>query len=277
MDVARKIVLAGAVACALALPGAASAAAPVCADPGVVSVRTNTPRTINHHCSGDSFSLTFVIKTTPAHGTLVTTPASFGTQKTYTPDSGYNGPDSFTYAVSGAGGESNVVTQSLDVTPTANVAPTCYPGSGVTTVARVGTPVDFQFRCQDDDGDTATMDPFDPLAHGTLSVTSSSANLWSLRYTPTSTGTESITLHGDDGHGADFAFTLPDITVHEADYNTAPTCPSHTTTISYAQTTSAGYDCVDAEGDAQTLQLTTLPTHGTATLVNSPAGSPYIS
>ena len=55
--------------------------------------------------------LSFVIVTPPAHGTLSGTPPSV----TYTPASGYLGPDSFTFRVRDCGLDSNVATVTLGV------------------------------------------------------------------------------------------------------------------------------------------------------------------
>ncbi|MBN1846203.1 MAG: hypothetical protein JW810_11005 [Sedimentisphaerales bacterium] len=77
-------------------------------------------------------ALTYIIETLPAHGTLedaggglITTPhtplASYGNQVIYTPNPGYNGPDSFTFKANDGGtppdgGDSNIATCDLQIT-----------------------------------------------------------------------------------------------------------------------------------------------------------------
>jgi VCBS repeat-containing protein len=73
----------------------------------------------------DSPTLTSVVETAPAHGTLtLNADGSF----LYTPASNYNGPDSFTYRASDGQSTGNVATVSLTVTPV-NDAPSFVVGA----------------------------------------------------------------------------------------------------------------------------------------------------
>ena len=59
--------------------------------------------------------LTYTITSAPSHGTLG--PIDGAGNVTYTPDAGYSGPDSYTYAVSSSNGTSSPATGSVVVTP----------------------------------------------------------------------------------------------------------------------------------------------------------------
>jgi CSLREA domain-containing protein len=61
----------------------------------------------------DSASLTFIIVTPPAHGSL--NPGGTGQNQTYTPTANYNGPDSFTFKINDGSADSNTATVSITV------------------------------------------------------------------------------------------------------------------------------------------------------------------
>ena len=58
-------------------------------------------------------SLTYLISTNPAHGTIV----SSGNSGVYTPDENYNGQDTFSYLASSENGNSNVGTVQITISP----------------------------------------------------------------------------------------------------------------------------------------------------------------
>ena len=67
----------------------------------------------------DNDPLTVTGTTTPAHGTAV---VNANNTITYTPATGYTGPDSFTYSISDGRGGTASATVSITVSP---AAPTC--------------------------------------------------------------------------------------------------------------------------------------------------------
>ena len=81
---------------------AISAAVPVVTAPATVTTAFNTPVAINLTAQISGVSTSISIVTPPAHGTAVV----FGNTVTFTPASGYFGPDSFTYRATGPGGTS---------------------------------------------------------------------------------------------------------------------------------------------------------------------------
>ena len=85
----------------------------------------------------DNDPLTSILVTGPAHGTLTLNPdGSF----TYTPESNYNGPDSFTYKVNDGTADSNVATVNIGVTPV-NDNPVAADAQGSGIEDSTGIPV----------------------------------------------------------------------------------------------------------------------------------------
>ena len=84
---------------------------------------SNTAVTINvvsNDSDPDGDPLTVTGTTTPAHGAAV---VNANNTVTYTPATGYTGPDSFTYAISDGRGGTASATVSITVSPTGNNAP----------------------------------------------------------------------------------------------------------------------------------------------------------
>ena len=95
---------------------------PIAADMSGVVVAYNSAGTaidLSGSISGGPHS-SIAIGTAPSHGTI----SIAGDVVTYTPISGYFGPDSFTYTATGMGGTSNIGTVSLEVAVAAPTAPT---------------------------------------------------------------------------------------------------------------------------------------------------------
>lgn len=94
--------------------------APVAAG-GSVTTNENSPVTGNLSATGAG-PLTFTIVAAPSHGSITLTNATTGAFK-YTPNSGYNGTDPFTFQASNAGGPSNTATEQVTVTGSAALPP----------------------------------------------------------------------------------------------------------------------------------------------------------
>jgi hypothetical protein len=97
---------------------------PPVANPQSVSTAQDTP--VNVTLAGsdpDGDAITYVVVGSPAHGTLSGTAPNL----TYTPNSGYSGPDSFTFKTNDGKLDSPVATVSITVTPTSPTCPTSAP------------------------------------------------------------------------------------------------------------------------------------------------------
>jgi len=113
--------------------------APVANSPAITTVQ-NTPKTgVVTATDVDGDQLTFTVSSAPAHGTV--TIANDGTY-TYTPATGYSGPDSFTITVSdGKGGNSTVT---IPVTVTLVAAPAIRLTKEATNaVSKIGDVINY--------------------------------------------------------------------------------------------------------------------------------------
>jgi hypothetical protein len=130
--------------------------------------------------------------TTPAHGTLSGTAPNL----TYTPDSNFNGSDSFTFKANDGHADSNVATVSITVTPVQD-APVAVEDAAVT---RRGTAalIDVLANDFDVDGDALAIDSWTKPGNGSVRLVDGE-----LRYGPREgfRGTDSFTYTISDGNG----------------------------------------------------------------------------
>ena len=117
---------------------------------------------------------------------------------TYTPDTNYNGTDSFTYHASDAALNSNTATVTITVNAT-NDAPVANDDAYSTDEDTTLTVPDYGVLDNDTDpeGDTLTAVLVDDVSHGTLTLNSNG----SFTYTPDTNynGTDSFTYNASDG------------------------------------------------------------------------------
>jgi len=149
----------------------------------------------------DGDPLAYSIVDQPAHGFL----SGSGASRTYTPDSNYNGPDSFTFVANDGTADSNVAMVSVTVMPV-NDAPVA--AGDVTTVAEDGsTAADVLANDSDVDGDTLTVTSVSAPAHGTTVIQGDGTVL----YTPQANynGGDSFTYSIADGNGGTAATSMP--------------------------------------------------------------------
>jgi VCBS repeat-containing protein len=141
--------------------------APVAAATATASTPEDTPLTsaLPTGSDVDGDPLTYALGTGATHGTVVVNPD--GTY-TYTPDAGYNGPDSFTYTVCDAASLCDTSGVTLTVTPV-NDAPSTPAAVTFTTpqdTAHGGTLP----SATDPDGDALTYGTTTAPAHGSVTV-----------------------------------------------------------------------------------------------------------
>ncbi len=200
---------------------------------------------------------------------LVTTPApvaAHGTVSclgggacTYTPDPGYNGPDSFQYSISDGHGGSDVGLVSVTVTGL-NDDPIAV-GDSLTTDADTPGQLDVLANDSDADGDDLSVTGSANGAHG--AVTCGAAGICT--YTPSANygGPDTFTYTVADGHGGTDTGSVS-ITVNPL--NDPPVADDET--LSTSPDTEAGVNVLagDADADGDTLTVETLSPsadHGT--------------
>src|SRR5262249_29482911 len=210
----------------------------------------------------DGNPLTYTIVSNPTHGTISGLNASTGAF-TYTPNSNYNGADSFTFKVNDGEFDSNVATVSITVNPV-NDAPVADDQAFTTDE---DTLLQAQLVATDVDGDSLTFTRLTNASHGAVSVQSNGQ----FRYIPFANynGPDSFTFQVSDGTLTDTA------TVNSAgtpvkdppffDNPTKFTSPED-------QTLRASIPSLDVEGDAVTFSLVAGSGLGSSILLN-PDGS----
>jgi len=225
----------------------------------VSTARTVDPRTNDDDADGNA--LTITAKTNGSHGTVTFT----STSVTYTPTTGYTGPDTFTYTISdGAGGTD---TGTVLVNVIANTAPDAVNDSKNVAVS---TPSTFDPRANDTDAEnqsltiTAKTNP----SHGAVVINTFGI---SVTYTPTTgyTGADSFTYTIADIAGATDTATVS-LTVAA---NTAPNAVDDDLEAvgPFGSSAVGSVDVLandtDAEGNTLTITGTTNGTKGTVSFV----------
>lgn len=260
--------------------------APTCyTQQSATPVRTNTTKSFFVNCSSSLSGgpVTYDI-TQPAHGKVTQSQYSGGGSFVYSPDSGYTGPDSVAFKAKNSVGSTDG-TYSFAVSNDANDKPQCWTG-GELHLRNTDTKK-LHLGCHDADGDKLTFRVTDQPDSGKLSVPA--ANVSSpgstygsatATYTPNAdfVGTDSFTYVANDGR-ADSTGSTQSLDVHEAAWNTAPTCQSMG-----EQEVEKGANawfsplCHDEQGDKVTYEIVDPPAHGTLTQHTSTWGdSSYVS
>jgi VCBS repeat-containing protein len=145
----------------------------------------------------DSATLTALLVTGPAHGTLqLNANGSF----TYTPNADYNGPDSFTYKASDGALASAPVTVSLSVNPV-NDFPVAHDDKATTAedTTLLLTAANLLGNDTDADKDALSISSVGEALHGSVALNADG----SVSYTPVHdyNGPDSFTYTVSDGHG----------------------------------------------------------------------------
>jgi hypothetical protein len=229
---------------------------PVNDAPVAAAVSVSTPRDVAvsvplSATDVDGNALTFTIASQPANGTLT----GSGASRTYTPNAGYAGPDSFTYTANDGTVDSNTAAVSITVEAT-NRPPTASPGS-VSTAEDVAVPITLTGT--DPDGNTLSFVVASAPTHGAL--TGLGANR---TYTPAANfnGSDSFTFTVNDGSLVSAPAT---VTITVTPVNDAPVANPLTVSAVTAQPAAVVLSGSDVEGDALTFVILTTPAHGTLT------------
>jgi hypothetical protein len=217
---------------------------------GLLNVRAN-----DTDVDGDT-----LLVTTPApaaeHGTVACTG---GGACSYTPDPGYNGADSFEYAISDLNGGTDTGTVSVTVTP-GNNPPVADDDSLSTSEDSAGSVNVLLGDTDLDDDPLSVATPAPAAEHGTVSCAAGG----SCTYTPDAdyVGSDSFEYTVSDGQGGTDAGTVS-VTVTAA--NDAPLAVDDLLTVAEDEPGQAYVldNDTDLEGDALTLTASTNGAHGT--------------
>src|SRR5206468_1341572 len=220
------------------------------------------PGVLANDTDPDADPLTAALAAGPAHSSLtLNSNGSF----TYTPTTGYSGPDSFTYKANDGFANSNVATVSLTV----NAAPTVVNHSYTTNKGVVlSVPAPGVLAGSTDPGGSEQAAVVTGPAHGSLTLNADG----SFTYTPTAgySGPDSFTFKAHDGTldsnaaTASIRVDAPPVAVNDS-YTVAENTPLSIATPGVLANDS------DADGDPITAVLAVGPAHGSLTL--NPNGS----
>ena len=178
-----------------------------------VALTVAAPGVLTNDSDVESATLTAVLESGPANGTLVlNTDGSF----TYTPTTGSSGTDTFTYKANDGSANSNIATVTIIVTGT-NDAPIAVDDTD-TTPEDTAKVIDVLANDTDPESDPLSISAVTQGAHGAVTITNSGADV---TYTPAANwnGSDSFTYTISDGHGGSDTATVT-VTVTAA--NDAP-------------------------------------------------------
>jgi hypothetical protein len=221
-----------------------------------VAVSHNTAKSITLTGSdpnSPALSLTYIVTTSPTHGTLSGTAPNL----TYTPTSGYAGSDSFQFKVNNGSLDSNVATVTLNV---AAAAPTA---NAQTVTVLHNTPKSITLTGSDPNvpAQTLTFTIATTPTHGALSGLNAATG--AVTYTPTTgyAGTDSFTFTVKNG-----SFTSSPATVTLNVNAAAPV--ANTQTVAVAHNTATAVTLTGSDPNVPvltplTFSVTVNPTHGT--------------
>ncbi|PSV27415.1 tandem-95 repeat protein [Photobacterium sp. GB-56] len=220
----------------------------------------------------DGDNLTFTQSSNPTNGQV--TVNTDGTW-TYTPNSDFNGDDSFNVEVSDGNGGTDTITVNVTVNPI-NDAPVIVDdnnnplGSDITVTTDEEVAVSGQLSATDADGDSLTFTQSSNPANGQVTVNTDGT--WT--YTPNSdfNGSDKFDVIVSDGNGGTDTITV-NVTVNPindapvlVDDNNDPLGSDITATTDEEVAVSGKLSATDVDGDSLTFTSSTNPTNGTVTV-----------
>jgi VCBS repeat-containing protein len=203
----------------------------------------------------DSSSLSYIIVTSPSHGSVV---LDSNGAYTYTPDLDFNGPDSFTFKASDGTVDSNTTVVSIVVTAV-NDAP--FAASADYSASEDVPLAAALPEATDVDNDTVSYSKTTSPANGTITVTANGT----FTYTPAPNyaGPDSFGYAVSDGRGGSSTYTVS-LTVNPVNDAPVPLPSSLTTT---EDTIALGtLFASDIDNHARTYAIVSAPARGTVTL-----------
>ncbi|WP_105060286.1 tandem-95 repeat protein [Photobacterium angustum] len=214
----------------------------------------------------DGDSLTFTSSTNPTNGTV--TVNTDGTW-TYTPNSDFNGEDSFKVEVSDGKGGTDTITVNVTVNPV--IVDNNNPqGNDITVTTEEEVAVSGKLSATDVDGDSLTFTSSTNPTNGTVTVNTDGT--WT--YTPKTNfhGEDSFKVEVSDGNGGTDTITV-NVTVNPVndapvlvDDNNNPLGTDIGVETDEEVAVSGKLSATDVDGDSLTFTSSTNPTNGTVTV-----------
>ncbi|RZJ99203.1 MAG: tandem-95 repeat protein, partial [Novosphingobium sp.] len=223
---------------------------PVVSSPAVSTLEDTPKNGAITVTDADGDPLTFTVTIVPTKGTVIVN--ADGTY-VYTPNTNYNGTDSFVTRVSDGNGGIVSVTTLITVTPV-NDAPVA---SSPAIIVSEDTPKTGVITATDVDGDTPLYTVTTASLHGTVIVNANGT----YTYTPVANynGADSFTVTVSDGNGGSTTVTIP---VNVTPVNDAPVASSPAITTAEDTSKNGTVTATDVDGDVLTYILTTPPAYG---------------
>ncbi|HSN17375.1 MAG TPA: Ig-like domain-containing protein, partial [Gammaproteobacteria bacterium] len=237
---------------------------------------------------GTGASLSFAIATQPSHGSVKLTDTGTGAF-TYTPASGYNGSDSFTFTAENTllKATSNPATVNITVGSGGSGSSSGGSGSGSNSVAPLasamtlttytGTPLSGVLTASDAAGNTLSFSVTTP-AHGSVKLTNAATGAFT--YTPAAgfSGADSFTFTATDTvTGLSSAAAGVSLTVQAVPVSSqAVPLASNASFTTYENTAiSASLSASDAAGNPLDYVLSVAPNHGTVVITAATGAFTY--
>jgi uncharacterized protein (TIGR03437 family) len=218
-----------------------------------MSTNEDTPRMITMSASdADNDPITFQVKSGPSKGSLSGT----GSQRMYTPNTDYNGPDSYVFEVTDDKGAKASATINLTIMPV-NDAP---KAQNQTVSTQKNKALAVKVAGTDVDGDTLAYSMLGGAAHGVVSGTPPN-----LIYTPAQnyTGSDSFRFRVNDNKGGTADGTVNVNVATGA--NSSPGAGNPKVKTPKDKAVSITLTGNDPDGDTLTYSVTSAPTKGALT------------